>query len=127
MTYNESSQYLATQLARAMNVPTHMIDAEQLKSSTYQNILDARKDFMTYTLYPYIEVIQSRLSMDDLTARGQVVRFSIDDTFLKADAMERLNVIEKLLTLGLIDVNQAKEMEDLAPDGDMENENPLSI
>ena len=127
MTYNESAQYLATQIARAMNVPTHMIDAEQLKSSTYQNVIDARKDFMTYTLYPYIEVIQSRLSMDDITTRGQQIRFSIDDTFLKADAMERLNVIEKLLALGLIDVNQAKEMEDLAPDGDGEVEQTPNI
>jgi len=122
MTYNESAQYLATQIARAMNVPTYMIDAEQLKSSTYQNIIDARKDFLTYTLYPYIEVIQSRLSMDDLTPRTQQVRFAIDDTYLKADAMERLNVIEKMLALGLIDVNQAKEMEDLTPDGDGEIE-----
>ena len=127
MTYNESAQYLATQIARAMNVPSYMIDAEQLKSSTYQNILDARKDFLTYTLYPYIEVIQSRLSMDDLTTRGQVVKFSIDDTFLKADAMERLNVIEKLLALGLVDINQAKEMEDLTPEGDGEVEDPLDL
>ena len=127
MTYNDSSQFLATQIARAMNVPSHMIDAEQIKSNTYQNVIDARKDFMTYTLYPYIEVIQSRLSMDDLTPRGQAVRFCIDDTFLKADAMERLNVIEKLLALGLIDVNQAKQMEDLTPDGDGEVEDPLNI
>lgn len=127
MTYNESAQYLATQVARAMNVPTYMIDAEQLKSNTYQNVIDARKDFLTYTLYPYIEVIQSRLSMDDLTARGQQVRFGIDDTFLKADAMERLNVIEKMLSLGLIDINQAKQMEDLAPDGDGEVEETPDI
>lgn len=127
MTYNESAQFLATQIARAMNVPAHMIDAEQMKSNTYQNVLDARKDFLTYTLYPYIEVIQSRLSMEDLTPRTQMVRFAVDDTYLKADPMERLNVIEKLLSLGLIDVNQAKQMEDLAPDGDGENENPLDV
>ena len=127
MTYNESAQYLATQIARAMNVPTDMIDAEQLKSNTYQNVLDARKDFLTYTLYPYIEVIQSRLSMEDLTPRTQMVRFGIDDTYLKADAMERLNVIEKLLSLQLIDVNQAKQMEDLVPDGDGEVEDPLDV
>ena len=127
MTYNESAQYLATQIARALNVPAHMIDAEQMKSNTYQNVLDARKDFLTYTLYPYIEAIQSRLSMDDLTPRTQMVRFAVDDTYLKADPMERLNVIEKLLTLGLIDINQAKEMEDLAPDGDGEVEDPLDV
>lgn len=127
MTYNESAQFLATQIARALNVPTDMIDAEQMKSNTYQNVLDARKDFLTYTLYPYIEVIQSRLSMEDLTPRTQQVRFAIDDTFLKADAMERLNVIEKLLALGLIDVNQAKEMENLTPDGDGEIEQTPDI
>ena len=56
-----------------------------------------------------------------------MVRFAVDDTYLKADPMERLNVIEKLLTLGLIDINQAKEMEDLAPDGDGEVEDPLDV
>ena len=127
MTYNESAQYLATQIARAMNVPTDMIDAEQMKSNTYQNVLDRRKDFLTHSLYPYIEVIQSRLSMDDLTPRTQRVCFAIDDTYLKADPMERLNVIEKLLALGLIDVNQAKQMEDLTPDGDGEIEDPLDV
>lgn len=127
MTYNESAQFLATQIARALNVPTDMIDAEQMKSNTYQNVLDARKDFLTYTLYPYIEVIQSRLSMEDLTPRTQQVRFAIDDTFLKADAMERLNVIEKLLALGLIDINQAKQMENLTPDGDGEIEQTPDI
>lgn len=127
MTYNESVQMLATQIARAMNVPTWMIDAEQMKSMTYQNIIDARKDFMAYTLYPYIEAIQSRLSMPDIITRGQSVRFSIDDTFLKADAEKRLAVIEKMLTLGLIDINQAKEMEDLTPDGDGEVEQTPDI
>lgn len=122
MTYNESAQYLATQICRAMNVPPHMISAEQMRSNTYQNVIDARKDFMTYTLYPYINDIQSRLSMDDLTARGQQVRFSIDDTYLKADAVTRLQVVGQMLELGLIDINQAKEMEDLTPDGDQEVE-----
>lgn len=127
MTYNESAQYLATQIARAMNVPSQMIDAEQMKSNTYQNVIDARKDFLTYTLYPYIEVIQSRLSMPDLTTRDQQVRFAIDDTFLKADAIERLNVLEKMLALGLIDVNQAKQMENLTPDGDGEVEDTSNL
>jgi hypothetical protein len=55
--------------------------------------------------------------MDDITNNRNVVRFAVDDTFLRADAMERLNVIEKMLNLGLIDINQAKKMEDLTPDG----------
>jgi phage portal protein BeeE len=95
-----------------------MISADMNNSMTYQNILDGRKEFMAYSLQPFITAIEDRLSMDDLTPRGQVVRFSIDETFLRADAMERLNVVEKLLNLGLIDVNEARSMEDLAPMGE---------
>jgi hypothetical protein len=55
--------------------------------------------------------------MDDVTNGRNVVRFAVDETFLRADAMARLDVIEKMLNLGLIDLDQAKEMEDLTPEG----------
>jgi hypothetical protein len=61
--------------------------------------------------------------MDDITARGNYVKFDLDSTFLRADAMQRLNVIEKMLNLGLIDVNQAMEMEDLTPNGSNNDSN----
>lgn len=117
MTYNESLQFLATQVSRLMGVPAWMTSSDMNNSMTYQNILDSRKEFLAYTLQPYISAIENRLSMDDITNNRNVVRFAVDDTFLRADAMERLNVIEKMLNLGLIDINQAKEMEDLTPDG----------
>jgi hypothetical protein len=117
MMYNEAKAYLALDLARACNVPATMIDAEQLRSSTYQNVLDQRKEFAAYTLMPFIDAISCRLSMDDLTPRGQEVRFSIDETFLRVDPLTRLQVTAQLLELGLIDINQAKEMEDLSPEG----------
>jgi HK97 family phage portal protein len=117
MTYNESLQFLATQVSRLMGVPAWMTSSDMNNSMTYQNILDSRKEFLAYTLQPYISAIENRLSMDDITNNRNVVRFAVDDTFLRADAMERLNVIEKMLNLGLIDIDQAKEMEDLTPDG----------
>jgi HK97 family phage portal protein len=117
MTYNESSQYLATEIARLMNVPAYYISADMNNSMTYQNILDGRKEFVAYSLQPFISAIENRLSMDDLTAHGNVVRFAIDETFLRADTMARLNSIEKMLNLGLIDIAQAQEMEQLTPNG----------
>jgi hypothetical protein len=94
-----------------------MISADMNNSMTYQNILDARKEFMAYSLQPFISAIENRLSMDDLTAHGNVVRFAVDETFLRADTMARLDAIEKMLNLGLIDVSQAQEMEQLTPNG----------
>jgi HK97 family phage portal protein len=124
MMYNDAAQFLAAQIARAMNIPAHMINAETMRSSTYQNILDARKEFFAYTLQPYISAIEDRLSLDDLTPRGQVVRFAVDETFLRANPQDRLAVTEKLLQLQLIDLNQAKEMEGLTPDGSQEADAP---
>jgi len=117
MTYNESSQYLSTEVSRLMNVPSFMISADMNNSMTYQNILDARKEFMAYSLQPYISAIENRLSMDDITAHGNRVRFAVDETFLRADTMARLDAIEKMLNLGLIDVAQAQSMEQLTPNG----------
>ena len=117
MAYAEAKQYFATELARACNIPAYMIDAETFRGMTYQNIIDGRKEFFAYSLAPFVTAIEDRLSMDDLTPRGQTVRFSVDETFLRVDPLTRLQVTEKLLTLGLIDVKQAQEMEDLTPEG----------
>jgi HK97 family phage portal protein len=117
MMYNEASQYLATQIARAMNVPAIYISADMNGSYTYQNSVDNRKEFVSYSLQPFICAIEDRLSMDDITGRGQVVKFNVEESFLRADTMKRLEAIEKMLALGLIDVEQAKEMEDMSPNG----------
>jgi len=127
MTYNESIQNYALQIARMMNVPASMIDAEIFRSNTYQNILDGRKEFMAYTLQPYISVIEDRLSMDDLTARTSEVKFAVDETFLRVDAKSRLDILEQMLTLGLITTDQAMAMEQLTPSGDGEATSEINI
>ena len=113
----EASQYLATEIARLMNVPAYYISADMNNSMTYQNILDGRKEFVAYSLQPFISAIENRLSMDDLTRHGNIVKFAIDETFLRADTKARLEAIEKMLSLGLIDLEQAQSMEQLSPMG----------
>ena len=117
MLYTEASQYLATEIARLMNVPAYYISADMNNSMTYQNILDGRKEFVAYSLQPFISAIEDRLSMDDITAHGNLVRFAIDESFLRADTTARLAALEKLLTLGLIDIPTAQSMEQLSPMG----------
>ena len=118
MMYTDAIQSASTQIARLMNVPAYMLSADANASMTYQNILDARKEFFAYTLAPFVCAIEDRLSMNDITANGNMVRFAVDETFLRVDATERLATIEKLLSLNLITLDQAKEMEDLSPMGD---------
>jgi phage portal protein BeeE len=61
--------------------------------------------------------------MADITAAGSYVRFDLDD-YLREDAKTRTEIVTTLLTNGIIDINEAREMEDLAPRGseDMENQ-----
>ena len=118
MMYDDAKQTLSTELCRAMNFPAYMASADANSSYTYSNILDARKEYFAYSLAPYVCAIEDRFSMDDLTGRGTYVRMAVDETFLRVDAMTRLNTIEKMLNLGLITVDQAMSMEDLSPNGD---------
>jgi HK97 family phage portal protein len=125
MMFVDAVQSTATQIARMMNVPAYYISADQNTSMTYANVQDERRQFVSLSLAPYVHAIQDRLSMDDITARGNIVKFDVEDAFLAVNALERLAVIEKMLTLGLISVEDAMEMENLSPNGNADAPNVL--
>jgi HK97 family phage portal protein len=113
----EGIQNLSTEIARAMNVPAYYLSSDQNTTMTYANVTEERKQFFALSIEPYIQAIQTRLSMDDISTAGHEVRFAVFDTFLKQDPIKELEVIEKMLTLGLITTEQAMEMTDLTPNG----------
>lgn len=115
MGYTEQIQNLATEISRLCGIPAYYLSADQNTSMTYSNILDERKQIVALAFQPYISAIEERLSMDDISTHE--VKFDLDDGFLRTDPMQRLLVVEKMLALGLIDINQAMEMEDLSPNG----------
>ena len=117
MMYSEAKQEYATQISRLMNCDAFYLSADANNSMTYSNLLDSRKQFVSLTLQPFISAIEDRLSMNDVTAMGNEVRFDLDKSFLRANPMDDLLVIEKMLALGLISVEQAMEMTDLTPNG----------
>jgi HK97 family phage portal protein len=117
MMYNEAIQNLATEISRLCGVPSYYLSADQNTSMTYSNILDERKQLVALAFQPYISAIETRLSMDDISTAGHYVKFDLDASFLRVEPMERLLVLEKMLSLGLISTEQAMEMEDLTPNG----------
>ena len=117
MMYNEAIQNLATEIARLCGIPAYYLSADQNTSMTYANILDERKQLVALAFQPYISAIEQRLSMDDISTAGHYVKFDLDSSFLRVEPMQRLMVVEKMLSLGLISLEQAMEMEDLTPNG----------
>jgi HK97 family phage portal protein len=127
MGYVDLIQNLTTQIARLCNIPAYYLSADENNSMTYANVQDERKQLISLALQPYITAIETRLSMDDMTNSQNYVRFAIDDTFLRADTLTRLDAIEKMISLGLITVEQAQEMEDLSPNGTNDEANDSSL
>ena len=117
MAYQDAIQGLATECARLCSVDPYYVSASMNTSMTYSNVIDERKQLVALTLQPYVSAVEARLSMDDISTSGHYVKFSLDDTFLRTEPMERLLVLEKMLALGLITTEQAMEMEDLSPNG----------
>jgi HK97 family phage portal protein len=117
MQYTDSVQSYSTQIARTMNVPAYYLSSDQNTTMTYANVQDERKQFYALSIEPYVQAIQQRLSMDDISTAGHEVKFAVFDSFLKSDPLVELQVVEKLLTLGLITTEQAMEMTDLTPNG----------
>jgi hypothetical protein len=58
--------------------------------------------------------------MNDITPRGQIVRFDLDD-YLRGNPLEQIEVLGKMLEYGLINVDEAREEMDLAPRGNEAN------
>jgi phage portal protein BeeE len=117
MLYNEAIQNLATECARLCSVDPYYVSASMNTSMTYSNVIEERKQLVALTLQSYVSCVESRLSMNDISTDGHYVKFALDDTFLRTEPMERLLVLEKMLSLGLITTEQAMEMEDLSPNG----------
>jgi HK97 family phage portal protein len=117
MAYQDAIQGLATECARLCSVDPYYVSASMNTTMTYANVQDERKQMVAFTLQPYVSAIESRLSMDDISTAGHYVKFALDDSFLRTEPMERLLVLEKMLSLGLITTEQAMEMEDLSPNG----------
>jgi phage portal protein BeeE len=111
----------ATEIARLMNIPAWYLNAEST-SSTYSNTLQERRSLIDLSLMPFLIAVEQRLSMDDITPMTQRVRFEVEE-YLRGTPMERIEVTGKMLELGLIDIDEAREMEDLAPRGSETNAN----
>jgi HK97 family phage portal protein len=111
----------ATEIARLMNIPAWYLNAEST-SSTYSNTLQERRSLIDLSLMPFLIAVEQRLSMDDITPSTQKVRFEIEE-YLRGTPLERIEVTGRMLELGLIDVNEARQMEGLAPRGSETNAN----
>jgi len=92
------------------------LDSEDLQvsttSRTYQSAVDRRRDRINDVLSPYMNAITDRLSMNDITRRGQRVAFKLDD-YMRADPTTRWGTYQTGLQNGVVSVPEVRAMEGL--------------
>jgi hypothetical protein len=81
-------------------------------SRTYNNATDRRVDRLNTVLAPYMRAITDRLSLADVTRRGQTVAFDLDD-YLKADPATRWSTYATALDKQIMTVGEVREKEGL--------------
>ena len=119
MQLTESRLNTAAEIARMCNIPAWYINAESA-SATYSNVSQERRSLVDFSLRPYMSCIEERLTMVDVTPRGQKVRFDLDN-YLRGNPLEQIEVLERMIAAGLISVDEAREEMDLAPRGNEAN------
>jgi HK97 family phage portal protein len=107
----EAREYLAKEISRLMNIPAYYLDAST-NTMTYSNVTAERRALLDFSLRPLLTAIEQRLSMDDVTVSTQYVEYDLDD-FLRGNPLERADVYQKLIPLGVLTVEEAREEEDL--------------
>jgi HK97 family phage portal protein len=112
----ENRMGMASEIARMVNIPAWYLNAEAA-SMTYTNVQSERRSLLDFSILPtLLKPIEQRLSMTDITPITQEVRFDLDE-YLRGNTMEQVEVVGKMLELGLIDIPAARGMLDLVEEG----------
>jgi HK97 family phage portal protein len=112
----EAREYQVAEIARLTGIPPWYLGADTGGSMTYSNVNSTRRDLLDFSLHPYVSAIEQRLSMDDVTPRGTHVSFSFTD-FLRSSPIERAQLYNALVPLGILSPEEARQLEDTAPGG----------
>ena len=108
---SEARQYIALELARQCGIPAYFLSAEST-SMTYSNATSERRSLIDFSLRPLLTAIESRLSMEDFTPAGSMIRFDLDD-FLRGNPYERAQIYQILNGIGAMTVEEIRKEEDL--------------
>lgn len=112
----ENRMGMASEIARMVNIPAWYLNAEAA-SMTYTNVTSERRSLIDFSIKPTLLLpIEQRLSMADITPITQEVRFDLDE-YLRGNPLEQVEIIGKMLELGLIDIAAGRRMLDLVEEG----------
>lgn len=109
----DQRQHAVLEIARAAGVDPEEVGVA-ITSRTYFNADDRRKSFTDFTLGQYRQAVEDRLSMGDVTPRGQYSKLNLS-AFLRSDDLTRMQVYAAGLQVGVYAEGEPRQLEDRPP------------
>lgn len=113
--FNESRTFQILEVARAFRVPPGMLF--ELNRNTWGNSEQQAKEFIQYTLIPWLRILEGAFNRTLLTDAERVeyrFAFDIDDTS-QADLTARATAINSLITSRVLNPNEARSWLGMGP------------
>jgi len=120
----EARQQSAVECARLLNLPAQYVSAPMGAGNiTYQNVESMRRELIDVACGPWIAGIEQRLSMNDVTPRGQQLRFDID-AFTRSTSNDRwssyataFNIMDPATGERALTIAEIRDREQFTPPG----------
>ncbi len=118
-------RHLSTaEIARIFRVPPWMVGASSGDSLTYSNVEQQALAFVTYSLRPYLVLVEQAISEDTDLCRGSLYVEFLLDALLRADSKTRADVYTAALApdTGWMTRQEVRRLENLDPEPDAPQE-----
>ena len=123
---NEASQFLASrrfsieEICRIFSVPPHLL--RDLSRSTYSNITEQSKEFLMYSLLPYMRMMEEELHCK-LFKQNEKKKLAFKfnaNALLRGNPKDRAEYYRTMVNIGAMTINEVREKENLnkRPEGD---------
>ncbi len=116
---NEASQFLSSrqfsveEVARIFSVPPHLL--RDLSKSSFNNIQEQSREFVQYSLMPYIVMIENEMT-DKLFKQSEQNKLYIEfntNALLRGNPKERAEYYRTMLNIGAMTINEIRQKENM--------------
>lgn len=111
----ETRQYQVIEVCRAFRVPPHMI--QDLTRSTYSNIEVQGTEYVQHCLLAHLKRWESAISRDLIVNDDVYFAEHSITGLLRGDSAARASYYREMLNLGVLSINEIRELENLNPIG----------
>ena len=107
-----SREFSVEEIARIFRIPPHLLQSTKPGSMSYASVEENSKQFVTYTLLPYISKIEQAYS--PMLPNNAFIKFNVDG-LLRANLTERFAAYSSATQAGFLSINDIHRFEDMPP------------